>query len=79
MLLLAGHAAPPIITRFDTEPSSPVVVATAEATLSRAEMELQFCRELDDRLEDQLESLARDKSLPRALRARALVTITRSR
>ncbi len=79
MLLLAGHTASPVITRFDTEPPCPAVVSTAEATLSRAEMELQFNRELDDHLEGQLESIARDTSLPRATRARALVTITRSR
>lgn len=53
--------------------------ATAEATLAEAEMELSVGGVLDDHLEGRLESIANDASLPRAIRARALVNLSRFR
>lgn len=63
--------------RNDRPPREPL--ATAEATLAEAEMELSMGRALDDHLEGRLESIANDVSLPRALRVRALVNLSRCR
>ena len=63
--------------RHSTPPLQPE--ATAEKILQEAEMVLSVGRVLDDHLEGRLESIANDAALPRALRARALVTLCRSR
>jgi len=54
-------------------------VPTAEATLAEAEMELSVGRVLDDHLAGRLESVANDTSLPRAIRARAMIVLCRFR
>lgn len=60
--------------------SPPIVpIPTAEACLAESEMELALARSIDDHLAGRLESIANDVSLPRAIRARALVNLSRSR
>ncbi len=51
----------------------------AEKVLADAEMLLSAGQDLGDDLESRLEALAQDPSLPKALRARALVTLCRFR
>lgn len=63
--------------RSDTFLVAPV--ATAEATLAEADMELSVGHALDDHLEGRLESIAKDQALPLAIRARALVAMCRFR
>jgi|HigsolmetaAR202D_1030399.scaffolds.fasta_scaffold00319_22 hypothetical protein len=51
----------------------------AEKILADAEMLLSMGQDLGDDLEGRLEAVAQDTSLPKALRARALITLCRAR
>ena len=75
LLLIADRYA----TMTDPDTPDPPHEQTAERTLAEAEMVLSVGRVLDDHLEGRLEDVANNAALPRALRARALVTLCRFR